>query len=256
MLKLIVLAVLQGIAEFLPISSSGHLVIAKSILHISEADATVEIFLHFGTLIAILAFYRRKIFELIRPVFGLRFRDDSVKFVFLVLLASVPAGVVGVAWKDELESLFSRSSLASAMLLLTALVLFATYLSRRREGFRWNVFSSLAVGFAQALAILPGLSRSGFTIAVALLLGAAPESAAEFSFILAIPALAGAMTLKTAEIITQERHISPQLILATIISATIGYIALSALIPVLKRGKFWMFGIYCAALGIVGLIIM
>lgn len=252
MLALIVLAILQGIAEFLPISSSGHLVLAKTVLRFSETGATAEIFLHFGTLLAILVFYREKLLQIVKPLLHLQLKDDYAKLFWLILWASMPAGIVGVLWQDAIEAFFSRPSLASAMLLLTSAMLFCTIFARRRTNFRWNLFTAAVVGLVQALAILPGISRSGSTIAVALLLGADAENAAEFSFILAIPALAGAMALKIREIVITGNSPKPELLVAVVVSALVGYIALSLLIPILRRGKLWIFGTYCALVGLLG----
>ncbi len=258
MLSLILLAVLQGIAEFLPISSSGHLVIGKSLLGMVESGATVEIFLHFGTLLAIIVFYRKKIMDIIRSLFYRRFSDENTKLALLIAWASIPAGIIGVIWGDALESMFSNPKLAAAMLIITAAILLSTLLIHRRsaQNFRLNLFTTMLIGIAQAFAILPGISRSGSTIVMALWLGAAPEEAAEFSFILAIPALTGAAAIKAKEMISANISPSPSLLLATIVAAVIGYAALSLLIPILKKGKLWIFGIYCAIMGILGVILI
>ena len=256
MVSLILLAILQGIAEFLPISSSGHLVLGKTLLGISEGDATIEIFLHFGTLLAIIVFYRRRLWAIVCAFFNRKFRDENFKLALFVVWASIPAGIVGFLWEDEIEKLFSSPLLASSMLIVTAAILLSTIFASNRQNFRWNYLSTMLIGVAQAFAILPGISRSGSTIAMALWLGANSDDAAEFSFILAIPALTGAAVIKAKDMISAKILPPPELYLATVISAIVGYFALALLIPVLKRRKLWLFGIYCAFVGILGIILI
>ncbi|MCD6418620.1 undecaprenyl-diphosphate phosphatase [bacterium] len=256
MFSLILLAILQGIAEFLPISSSGHLVLGKTLLGISEGDATIEIFLHFGTLLAIIVFYRRRLWAIVCALFNRKFRDENFKLALFVVWASIPAGIVGFLWEDEIEKLFSSPLLASSMLIITAAILLSTIFAGNRQNFRWNYLSTMLIGVAQAFAILPGISRSGSTIAMALWLGANSDDAAEFSFILAIPALTGAAAIKARDMISAKILPPPELYLATVISAIVGYFALALLIPILKRRKLWLFGIYCAFVGILGIILI
>ncbi|RKZ29803.1 undecaprenyl-diphosphate phosphatase [bacterium] len=256
MLSLIALALLQGISEFLPISSSGHLVLGKAILGISTSGATIEIFLHVGTLMAIIVFYRKKIFAILSSLFSFDFRSPDGIIIPHIICASLPAGIVGILFGEKLELLFSKPIFSAIMLIITSFILFSTFLSRRRHDFEWSFYNSFLVGLAQAIAILPGISRSGTTIAAAMWLGAEPEDAAEFSFIMAIPAILGAAIIKTKELIVN--HIRPEssLWLAIIIAAVVGYAALLVLIPIIKRGKLWTFGIYCMILGMVGLLLL
>ncbi len=250
---LLVLALVQGITEFLPISSSGHLVLCRVLLGVREPDATIEIALHAGTLLAILAFYRRRLWSMVRDAAGMRFGREPARRLLLIALASVPAGVVGVALGDRIEALFSEPKLTSAMLVVTGAVLLSTAAAKPRERFRWNALSALFVGFAQAFAILPGVSRSGATISAALWLGAQPEDAAEFSFILAIPAISGAAALKALELLRRGEHLPAEVWVAAAASAIIGMAALAALIPILRRGRFWWFGFYCILVGAIAL---
>ncbi len=255
MIKILVLAVLQGIAEFLPISSSGHLVLGKSLLGISEPDATLEIFLHLGTLMSILIFYRRKIAQLLLAIFKLDFSSPDGKEALFILWASIPAGVVGVLFDEKIEALFGNPKLAGGMLLLTGLILLSTLFARPGAG-KLNLGNTFGIGIAQALAIVPGISRSGSTISAALWLGIDPIRAAEFSFLLAVPALAGAALLKAVKIVKSGICPSPDLWVGAVVAAIVGYFSLMILIPIVRKGKLWTFGIYCLAVGLAGVLLL
>ncbi|MCD6531850.1 undecaprenyl-diphosphate phosphatase [bacterium] len=257
MIKLIALAIIQGLTEFLPVSSSGHLVLGKHLLGMSEPDATVEIFLHFGTLLSILVFYRRRIWELLQALFRADFRSPEGREILFILWASIPAGVIGVLFDEYIESLFSAPEFAATMLIITGGILLSTMFAQRRQLSRqlgWG--NTIFIGFAQALSILPGISRSGSTISAALWSGINPRKAAEFSFLLATPALAGAIALKGAKMLKAGVSPSPQLWAAVLVAAVVGYFALALLIPIIRRGKMWIFGIYCLILGGVSLILI
>ena len=257
MLKsIIILAILQGIAEFLPISSSGHLVLGKALLHFQETGATMEVFLHFGTLLAILVFYRKRIYELLKAFFRFQFNTDAGKEFWLIIWASIPAGIAGFLGNKFFESLFSSPKLVSITLMITGIFLVSTIWTKYNAGRKLNLLNTIIIGIAQAFAILPGISRSGSTITAALWMGIDSKKAAEFSFLLAIPALFGAMILKIKEIIEFHIHIDFTLLLGVLISAVIGYLSLLLLIPILRKGKLWIFGIYCLVVGVIGIILI
>ncbi len=251
---IILLGVIQGITEFLPVSSSGHLVIAQRLFGIESPGAGLEIALHFGTLVAILAFYREELTRLLAPIFrpGIFLKSESAKRIGLLIVASIPAGVVGILFERYITSLFDTPRFAAGMLLVTAAILGATALVRRRDT-QINLPRAVVIGLAQALAIVPGISRSGSTIGFGRLLGIDAEDAARFSFILAIPAIAGATLL---EILKHHTDLEFIFIIGTAAAALVGYVALTLLIGTLKAGKLWAFAPYCAVVGIVGLIVL
>jgi len=258
-LSIIILAILQGLAEFLPISSSGHLVLGKTLLNIdfsSMSGATMEVFLHFGTLIAIIIYYRKKIWSMTRILVMGKFSEPDSREPLFVLWASIPAGVFGTVFGDFLESLFSAPRIAAIMLMITGVFLLSTKLIKQTRNKKLNLLNTMIIGFAQAFAILPGISRSGATITAALWLGIEPERAAEFSFILAIPALLGATIIKALDCIKSDVLFNPMLLVGIIISAVVGYAALAILIPIIRKGKFWAFGIYCIAIGVAAVCIV
>ena len=254
MLNVIILAVVQGITEFLPVSSSGHLVILQELLGVNAPGAGLEIALHLGTLLSIIFFYRRDLAELIKSLF--KTHSDNFKLswktVCFVFIGSIPAGIIGILFDEKIEKIFDNPKLASGMLLITAVILLSTLLSKR-ENKKLGFANSLAIGISQAIAILPGISRSGSTIACARIFGIGASDAARFSFYLAIVSISGAALLK---LIKSPGDFSFAYICGAIIAAIVGYFALKILIGLLKKGKLWVFAPYCALVGIVGLIFL
>ena len=272
-LEAIFLGILQGLTEFLPISSSGHLVLAQQFLGLKEPLVFFDVMLHVGTLAAVLVVYREAIGKLAvggvstlantqfwrkpRAVFD---TSNELKFIWLILLGSIPTGVIAVLFKTELESFFDEVRLVSIMLILTGVILQLPRLRRQNvegsgtPGSELKAWHAPLIGIAQGCAITPGISRSGTTISLALFLGIPAKTAAEYSFLLSIPAILGAVVLKIRDVgdTTIPLHIVGAGMLAAFI---VGYIALRLLLVVLNRGKFSLFSYYCIALGLVSLLI-
>ena len=272
-LEAILLGILQGLTEFLPISSSGHLVLAQTFLGLKEPLVFFDVMLHVGTLAAVLVVYREAIGKLaIGGISALAspqlWREPSatfnaateLRFISLILLGSIPTGVIAVLFKDQLESFFHEVRLVSVMLILTGLILQLPRLRKPDvEGTdtssgELKTWHAPLIGIAQGFAITPGISRSGTTISLALFLGIPAKTAAEYSFLLSIPAILGAVVLKIRDVgdTTIPLHIVGAGMLAAFI---VGYIALRLLLAVLNRGKFSLFSYYCIALGLVSLLI-
>ncbi|HPQ38807.1 MAG TPA: undecaprenyl-diphosphate phosphatase, partial [bacterium] len=202
----VILGAIQGITEFLPISSSGHLVLAQSILPGFSAPGLVfDVVLHAGTLVAVLAYYRLDLIRLARGLAGglpENENRDSRRWILGLLLATIPAAVVGVIADDAIEALFESPVFTAAFLCVTGLILFLGEWLKSRHREHMDASSAmtpgrwLTVGIAQALAIIPGISRSGSTMAAGLAVGWSRETAARFSFLLMIPAVSGAVLLK------------------------------------------------------------
>ncbi len=258
----VLLAVVQGLTEFFPVSSSGHLVIVEALLGTREGNAQsglmLEIAVHLGTLGAVIIFYRAKVRTLCAALLasvrlGKRgyngYRND-LRYVGLVILGSVPAGIVGVLFSDQVEATFDSPGLSAFVLVATGIYLLMTRMRPVRGSLGWQ--SALIIGVAQAIAILPGCSRSGWTIATGLLLGVGFAEAAEFSFLLSIPAILGALALHLVKEpgILGAGSIVPLLIgAATAFLA--GFAALKLLIGILTRGAFHRFAYYLLPVGIV-----
>lgn len=247
MVEVTLLSVLQGIAEFLPISSSGHLVLGKHLLGMQELGMRIDIFLHVGTLLAIFAFY----FSVIRRIVV----NLEWSYMLKVVVSAVPAGIVGVLFKDQLEAAFASHKMVGAALLFTGAVLTATRFLPK-GGKDVSFLRALWMGLAQAVAILPGVSRSGMTLAAARAAKVDAEKSAEFSFLMSAPPIAGAAllellkSLKVAEAATTE--VSWGLtVYGCILAAVVGYFSLKLLVKSLKGRWFWLFGPYCLVAGLL-----
>ena len=253
--QVLVLAVVQGITEFLPISSDGHLVLIAPLLFGSGTEVPrmldLTIGLHLGTLGSILLFYRRRIARLF-------FEDRRV--AVLIVLGTIPAVALVLVAKLLLDDLFEpilQSKLvAGFMLPVTGLaLLYSLHAGTGSCDYReLTPAQTLLIGIAQALAILPGLSRSGSTIATGLLLGMSRSASASFSFLLAIPALAGAGAYEGLSLLKEGAHLSTSplnLMIGVAVSFVVGLAALQTLDKLLQRGRLHYFGWYCIALGIV-----
>ena len=273
LLEAILLGILQGLTEFLPISSSGHLVLAQTFLGLKEPLVFFDVMLHVGTLAAVLVVYREAIGQLAiggvstladtqfwqKPSSGFS-ASIELKFIWLILLGSIPTGIIAVLFKTELESFFDEVRLVSIMLILTGVILQLPRLRKQGVGSSNASTGSLKtwhaplIGIAQGCAITPGISRSGTTISLALFLGIPAKTAAEYSFLLSIPAILGAVALKIRDV--GDTTIPLYIVGAGMLAAFIvGYIALRLLLVVLNRGKFSLFSYYCIALGLVSLLI-
>ncbi len=267
-LSAFLLGILQGITEFLPVSSSGHLVLAQHFLHIKEQALLLDVWLHFGTLLAIFCVLYRPVWRLIdgaiqgiRHLFHHPFEflkqpeGENTVLLLLVIVASIPTALIGFLFKDLFERLFEGNLyLLGIAFLFTAFLLFLTKFTRPGRpstGIGISVFQALAIGFIQGIAIIPGVSRSGSTIALALLLGVGRQEAGEFSFLIVIPAIAGAMLLETlhgTSTLHNPGFLIPALV-GTVAAWGIGIFALKALLRVVNHGTLYRFAYYCLLIG-------
>lgn len=255
LLKLMSLAVVQGITEFLPVSSSGHLVLAEHFLKVPPSGVLLEVTLHAGTLISILVFYRKRILQLGGELFS--GEGEGRRYAGAVLLGSIPAAAAYALAGKRIEAVFGDPRGVAALLCVTGIILL-TLLRRPTRTTELNVGRGFVVGLAQAVALLPGISRSGATITTARHLGISPEKAAEFSLLLSVPALAGATLIKGLQAWKTglAGYTMPQLGLGMAVSAIVGYVAIVCLVKTLTAGKFWMFGLYCLAVGLAGVLFL
>lgn len=245
MFEVFILSVLQGVAEFLPISSSGHLAIGKQLLGLGEAGLRLDIALHVGTLIAVFAFY----FAVIRRIV-MKFEWE---YVLKVVVSAVPAGLVGVLFKDQLEAAFDSPLAVGCALIVTGGVLTATRFMPK-GGKDVSYVRAILMGIAQAIAILPGISRSGMTLVAARAAKIDAEKAAEFSFLMSAPPIAGAALLEVMKGLKASAPVEGEVswtlcIVGALLAAVVGYISLKVLLKSLKSDKFWLFGPYCFVAG-------
>ncbi len=256
-LDVTILAVLQGVAEFLPISSSGHLVILQHVLDVPEnLRLRLEVFLHAGTLLAVFAFYFRRICSIFGGMLSREAdaRRESWEYAGKLIVSALPAVAVYFLFKHEIESLVVNARMVGALLMFTGAVLVGTrYLPRgdRKVGF----LRALGMGLGQAVALLPGVSRSGMTLAAARGGRVGPDAAAEFSFLMSAPLIMGGVLLEFLKGEVGTGGMSwGVLAWGVVLSAVVGYLSLALLIKALKGRWFWLFGPYCVAAGLATLI--
>lgn len=265
-IEAILLGILQGITEFLPVSSSGHLALARAIIARDlETGITFEIVVHFGSFCSIVVYYRTLLGEILSDLFkslsleGLRskriFSDENSRLSLIILLSMIPAMVVGFTLKDPIEEAFLNPFFVSLMLLVTGTLLFSTKYIKSPEK-DVNANRGFWMGVAQAFAILPGISRAGSTISLGLLMGVDRDKVANFSFLMVLPVIAGAMLLEVLDLISLGEINVPiaSLVVGFLTSFFAGYFALTYLIKLLKRKKFHYFAFYCWTVGIIGVI--
>jgi len=261
----IFLGFIQGLTEFLPVSSSGHLVLFQRFFGLHEPELFFDICLHVGTLGAVCLFFRRDIVALVKAVLALLASGGKVNslsvevqeeltMVGMILAGSVPTAIIGVVIKGFSETVFSSLALVGAMLCVTAGLLVATAMVPQDRDQKITLPKALFIGLIQGMAVFPGLSRSGSTIALALFFGVSRERAARFSFLLSIPAIVGASLLAILDL-SKETLPSWGLIAAgTAVSAVTGYLALRFLVYIVGRGKLHFFAPYCLILGLAALV--
>ena len=257
-LEIILLGIIQGLTEFFPVSSSGHLVLFQNLFGLKEPQILADVFLHVGTVISLLVFLRRELRDLLFGLFRFlkdpknTIHDPQLRLIFFLILASIPTACIGYFFHDFFVSLFASLRAVGVALLLTGGFLFSTRYTRERK--QESFFHPILIGFLQGLAIVPGFSRSGLTIGGALHLGWKRGNAARFSFLLSIPAILGAAAfeLKNVELGSLPW---PLLIVGTLVSAATGFLALVYLVRVINRGKFFVFSYYCFLAGIAALVV-
>ncbi len=261
----LILAVVQGITEFLPVSSSGHLVLFSHLLGIHEPTIAYEILLHFGTLGAIFVAFWSDTHSLIQS--GLRIirqpkqivhlwkTDPGVRILLAIIIGTLPTVVVALLAKDFIVSLFRAPGLTGYMLIVTGTIIYIT--DRATKGKKpvdqITLVDGLIIGIGQTLAILPGISRSGTTIGTGLLRGLDRESAARFSFLLTIPAILGAMILAIDDLLIAQTVTTPFWILTvgTLLSGITGYLAIQLLLQFVRKGRLIVFSYYTWAVGLL-----
>lgn len=256
-LEAIILGIIQGLTEFLPVSSSGHLELAKAILgdtSLPEESLTFTVVLHFATALSTLVIFRKEVAEIFKGLFQFKWNEQT-KFCLKIVISMVPAVIVGLLFEEQLESLFGgKILLVGLMLLVTAILLLLADKAKSTDK-KVSFSNSLIIGISQAIAMLPGISRSGATISTSVLLGIDRTKAARFSFLMVVPLIFGkiAKDILGGDISFQSSEIAPMSagFLAAFFS---GLLACTWMISLVKKSKLSYFSIYCAVVGVIAII--
>jgi undecaprenyl-diphosphatase len=266
------LGLLQGLTEFLPVSSSGHLALFEILFGLKEANLFFNVMVHLGTLVAVVCFFWKDLWMLIKDTVsgllslgrGTSWSEvdaayPSLKLAGLLIVATIPTGIMGIFFKEHFESMFgSLRAIGFAFLITTVLVWVTQFFGKGNlDGREMGPVKAFCIGILQGIAITPGISRSGSTISMAMMLGVGRQAAARFSFLLSIPAILGASVLEFKDLSLEG--INPSIVLPTIVGAVIaagvGYLAIKLLMGILERGHFHLFAYYTLALGVLTLVL-
>lgn len=263
LIKAIILGIVQGATEFLPVSSSGHLVLGSSILGFSGQGIAFDVLLHLGTLVSVMVVFRKELLAmLLAPIhwLGGRCKDEQRTYLLwdlYVVIATIPAVIIGLSYKDQIESLFTSVTVVCVMLIVTGLMMIISrYLPERAV--QVNGPRAFLIGCGQAFAIIPGVSRSGTTIFIGMLLGINRETAARFSFIMSIPAILGAAVLNLGEFVNHPPAADELVLMVcgTLAASVTGYLAIILLLDVIRKNRLQWFGYYCLVVAAFGLIFL
>jgi len=278
----IILGLIQGLTEFLPVSSSGHLVIVQSLLGFKEPPILFDVMLHVGTLCAVLTFFRKDIIMIFQGIFkpssvskveaklevdqskwertpasvvdeNPRHKNEGRWFAILIIVGTIPAAIVGAVFKDFLEGLFASAITVGFAMWITAFVLFLADRVRRREKEVTDItiLDAVVIGIMQAIAITPGISRSGFTISAGIFRKLTSENAARFSFIMSVPAILGALVLEFRKITNLSQETIGVYLVGTIVAAVVAYLSITLIIRMIRFHQLKVFSIYLWVVGLV-----
>ena len=252
MLNAVLWGLIQGLTEFLPVSSSGHLVLIPALLDREGPDLATSAMLHLGTLAAVLVYYRSDISEMAK------FDRPGRRTITLIVIGTIPAAVLGLAFEDKVEELISEPRVVAGMLIVTGIILLSTRMITLgvRTFSHIGPLDSVLIGLAQASALIPGISRSGMTISMGLTRGINRTDAARFAFLLGVPVIAGAGLLGMLEVVTSDAGVPASVWVGVIVAGLSGYAAIAILLRVLTRVGLAPFGIYCVAFGSISFILV
>lgn len=256
-IEAIILGVIQGLTEFLPVSSSGHLELAKAILgdtSVPEESLTFTVVLHFATALSTLVIFRNEIIEICKGLFQFKWNDEC-KFSLKIIISMLPAVIVGLLFEKELESFFGgKIALVGCMLLLTALLLLLADKAKNTNK-EVSISNAVLIGISQAIAMMPGISRSGATISASVLLGVDRTRAAKFSFLMVVPLIFGKIgkDVLSGDLHFQSSEIVP-ITMGFIAAFLSGLLACNWMISLVKKSKLSYFSIYCTIVGGIAIV--
>lgn len=245
-LKVVLLGIVQGVTEWFPVSSTAHLVIAQELFNINVSVA-FDIMLHLGTLIGVILFLRKDLHSILRAVFKLDFSGEEGRVLIYLVLGTIPIGLAGFFLKGFFESLFKSLFATGIAMLLNGLILYLT--RRTKPGRKLDALDSFLIGVSQAIAITPGISRTGITVSTALLRGVEGDEAYRFSLLLSVLSIIGGSVVKLQDVDFEQESLT--IVLGVLVTAIIGYLALRAVRKYVIRQSFYKFAYYCLAVGLL-----
>lgn len=256
-IEAIILGIVQGLTEFLPVSSSGHLEIGKAILGVNmEGSLSFTVVVHGATVLSTIVVFFQEIIKLLKD--GAKFQyNESTAYIFKILISMIPVLIVGLLWKDQIESLFTGNLIfVGSMLIVTSVLLGLTFFMKSDGIKKVPYMDAFIIGIAQALAVIPGISRSGATISTGVLLGNKREDIARFSFLMVLLPIIGANLMDVLDgNFSSEEGLSALVLLAGFIAAFVsGLLACKLMINIVKKGKLIYFALYCFVIGILTII--
>lgn len=253
LLQALLLGVLQGLTEFLPVSSSGHLALAEHFFSIESPGVTFEVFVHLGTALAVLVFFRGRVWSIILALARMAARRthnvDEVRLALFLIVGTVPAAAVGYFLSERVERAFASPTLVSVLLIVTGCILWFSGKLFPGTKVRATWLDAVAIGVAQAFAVLPGISRSGTTITAGLAFGLERRAAAEFAFLLSIPVIFGAAFASMADAVAATTTAGPVIVIGTVAAFASALPAIAVLLRAVTAGKLSGFAYYCWAVG-------
>ncbi|MDF1738564.1 MAG: undecaprenyl-diphosphate phosphatase [Verrucomicrobiales bacterium] len=253
LLNAIILGLVQGLTEFLPVSSSGHLVLTQEILGVEDHGVTFEVAVHFGTLLSVLVYFWKSLWRMvlaIMPPFKEEYAADR-KMILYLAVASIPAAIIGFSpAKGAFESVYEKPAIVGLLLIVTGLLLFLPRILANRGKGEMSLKTAIVMGIGQAFAILPGVSRSGSTIVAGIMAGTKSSLAAEFSFLMAIPAIAAASVLECEHLGAISSEVLTSYLVGAVVAFASGLLAIFTVLAAIRKGKFEYFGIYCLIAGL------
>ncbi|MBP5708253.1 MAG: undecaprenyl-diphosphate phosphatase [Bacteroidales bacterium] len=254
-LEALALGLVQGLTEFLPVSSSGHLEIAKHLFGVDpESSFTMTVVLHGATVLSTLVVFWQEILQLFKGFFKFKMNEET-KYIFKIIISMIPVGIIGVFFKDKIEEFFNGNMVfIGSMLLVTAILLASAHFIRKRDR-QIGYLDAFIIGIAQAFATIPGISRSGATICTGLLIGNDKDSLAKFSFLMVLIPIIGANLLELVSGEMGAGGATPvsSLIIGFIAAFISGYMACRWMIDLVKKSKLIWFALYCCIIGIVAM---
>ncbi len=256
-LSAILLGLIQGLTEFLPVSSSGHLVLSQHLLGFEGSNLAFDLVVHLATLLAVIIYFRKDIYNILTSAISGSGEINGRLWISMIAIGTVPTAIIGYSFEEQFKAMFAAPRIVALMLWVTAVILIISdrIPIKDNSGNRLTIWRALVIGTSQGLAIIPGISRSGSTISAAIFSGMNPDRAARFSFLLSIPAILGASLMESKDIAAVASVNIPAYAAAALAAFMSGYLAIDILLKMVVKRKLWRFSVYLFFVGLAGLLL-